>query len=121
MHNKRNWYRVTVWEDGRAERGRSLCLFSLNDMPLTLGGWLSNFALISTFGNKVVPSPPRLQSTFPAHISSKENSIAYFYELVPVPNHFGLGRSLLGASLLSSLCILEVDGAADKNRNRQRS
>jgi hypothetical protein len=40
---------------------------------------------------------------------------------MPVPNHFGLGRSLLGVSLLSLLCILKLDGTADKNRNCQRS
>lgn len=40
---------------------------------------------------------------------------------MPVLHHFGLGRCLLGANLLSLLCILEMDGTADQNRNCQRS
>lgn len=53
-------------------------------------------ALISSLRSKAVSCPPGPQSTFPAPVSSKENSIACLYEHTLVPTHFGPGRSLLG-------------------------
>lgn len=107
---KRDWFRVTLRMSEVPRAAEAHAFFPLKPCPFEFLQGLSE--MISLDLLVILP--------FPAHTFTKEYSTACCNELPFIPSCFGPG-ALLGLSLLSLLCILEVNGSVDKNRNCQRS